>query len=96
MSLSAKDSGPVCWIPKCCFKTYPQSDHRLVVAKVRLKLKAKRRRMQRELRHQVDMKRLEEGEVEEFRRVFAEELGDGQTGGGVEVWITFKEALREA
>ena len=38
--------------------------------------------MQRELRCQVHMKRLEEEEVEGFRRVLAEELGDGLTGGG--------------
>ena len=51
--------------------------------------------MQREPRHPVDMKRLEKEDVEEFRRVFTEELGDGPTSGGEEVWITFKEALRE-
>ena len=52
--------------------------------------------MQREPRRQVDMKTFEEEEMEKFRRVFAEELGDCSTKGGKEVWITFKEALRKA
>ena len=66
------------------------------MAKVRLKLKAKRRLAQWKLRHQTDMTKLEEKEVEEFRRVFAEELGAGPADGVEEVWSTFKEALKEA
>ena len=77
-------------------KTYLQSDHRLVVTKVRLKLKAKRRVAQRELRHQTDMSSLGEEEVEEFKRVLEEELGDVGTDEVEDVWGTFKEALREA
>ena len=55
-------------------KTHLQSDHRLVISKVRLKLKAKRRRVQREPRYQVDPRCLEDQQVEEFRRVLAGEL----------------------
>ena len=41
-------------------KTHLQSDHRLVITKVRFKLKAKRRRMQRDPRYQVDPRCLED------------------------------------
>ena len=61
-------------------KTYLQSNHSLVVTRVRLKPKAIRRRVQREPRHQVDMRKLGEQNVEEFRRVLAEELDANPTG----------------
>ena len=66
-------------------KTYLQSDHRLVVSKVRLKLKDKRRIAQRELRVVTDMNRLGEDEVEDFRRLFAENLSAASTDGVDEV-----------
>lgn len=53
-------------------KTHLQSDHRLVVTMVWLKLKAKRRRAQKEQRYQVDMCYLEDQQVEDFRRELQE------------------------
>ena len=62
-------------------KTYLQSDHRLVVSRVRLKLKAKRRRSQQEPRYQMDRRLLEEDHVQEFARVMEEGLESCSTGG---------------
>ena len=50
-------------------KTYLQFDHRLVVTRVRLKLKAKRSDLQKVWKHQVDARLLGEKGVEEFRKV---------------------------
>ena len=63
---------------------------------MRLKLKAKRRRVQWEPRHQVDMRELGEQNVEEFRRVLAEALDANPKGDVEEVWSAFKKGLREA
>lgn len=77
-------------------KTHLQSDHRLVISKVRLKLKAKRRRVQREPTYQVDPHCLEDQQVEEFRRVLAGELEANPTGDVEEDWCTFKDSLKKA
>ena len=61
---------------------------------MRLKLKAKRRSLQRELKHQVDMKLLGEKEAEEFGKVLKEELGSGLIGGVEEAWSTFKRVVK--
>ena len=52
-----------------------------------MKLKARRRRAHKELRHQVDLRHLEvqEVHVEEFRNALAEELKDDPIGGVEEV-----------
>ena len=76
-------------------KTYLQSDHRLVVANIRLKLKAKRKVAQRELRHPTDMSSLGKDEVEEFKMALEEELGAVPTDDVEDAWGMFKEALRE-
>ena len=52
---------------------------------MRLKLKANRRRLQREPKHHVDKKLLGKKEVEGFRRVLEEELGSDPTGSVEEV-----------
>ena len=57
--------------------THLQSDHRLVVANIRLKLKPI---LQRELRRQIDMTRLREEEVEKLKTVL-KELGADLTDG---------------
>ena len=61
-------------------KTYLQSDHRMVVSRVRLKLKAKRRRSQQEPRYQTDRRLLEEDHVQKFARVMEEGLESCSTG----------------
>ena len=77
-------------------KTHLQSDHRLVISKVRLKLKAKRRRMQMEPRYQVDPRCLEDQQVEEFRKVLAGELEAEPKGDVEEDWCTFADSLKKA
>ena len=70
-------------------KTHLQSDHRLVISKVSLKLKAKRRRVQREPRYQVDPPCLEDQQVKEFRKILAGELEAEPKGDVEEDWCTF-------
>ena len=77
-------------------KTNLESDHRLVVSKVRLKLKARRRRAQRYPRHQVDARYLEDQQVVEFQRVLSESLAAGPKGDVEETWCSFKEGVRSA
>ena len=77
-------------------KTYLQSDHRLVVARVRLKLKAKRRRSQREPRYQTDRRLLEEHQVQEFARVLEEGLECCTASSIEQSWSEFKDTINEA
>ena len=77
-------------------KTNLESDHRLVVSKVRLKLKARRRRAQRYPRHQVDVRYLEDQQVVEFQRVLSESLADGPKRDVEETSCSFKEGVRSA
>ena len=67
-------------------KTNLESDHRLVVSKVRLNLKARRRRAQLYPRHQVDTRYLEDQQVVEFQRVLSESLAAGPKGDIEETW----------
>ena len=80
----------VFWIPGSFGRHFydVQSDHRLVVSKVELKLKAKRRRAQKEPGHQVDMRQLGDQEVEDFRNALAENLSEGPVAVVEEVWGT--------
>ena len=67
----------ICWIIFYHFRsrvldtrvTYLQLDHCLVVSKVRLKLKAKWKRLQRETRYHLDRRLLEDHQVQDFVRV---------------------------
>ena len=67
-------------------KTYLQSDHRLVVSRVRLKPRAKRRRSQQEPRYQTDRRLLKEDHVQEFARVMEEGLESCSTGSIEQSW----------
>ena len=77
-------------------KTYLQSDHRLVVAKVRLKLKAKGRVAQREPRHQIEISSWGEEKVQEFKKLLEEELSTVPSDDVEDAWGSFKETLGEA
>ena len=77
-------------------KTYLQSDHRLVVSRVHLKLKAKRRRSHQEPRYQTDRRLLEEDHVQEFVRVMEEGLESCSTGNIEQSWREFKDTINEA
>ena len=77
-------------------KTYLQSDHRLVVSKVRMKLKAKRRCSQREPKYQTDRRLLEDSRVHEFARVLEEGLESHTTSCIEQSWSEFKKAIIEA
>ena len=77
-------------------KTYLQSDHRLVVSRVCLKLKAKRRRSQHEPRYQKDRKLLEEDHVQEFARVMEGGLESCSTVSIEQSWREFKDTINEA
>ena len=77
-------------------KTHLESDHRLLVSRVRLKLKARRRRAQRYPRHQVDARYLEEQQVLDFRASLAGQLESGLNGNVEEAWHPFKESLKSA
>ena len=65
---------------KVFHKIYVEPYHYLVVSKVRLKLQAKRKRAQKDLRHQVDLCCLDAQQVEEFRKNLAEEIRAGPVG----------------
>ena len=67
-------------------KTNLESDHRLVVSKVRLNLKARCRRAQLYPRHQVDTRYLEDQQVVEFQRVLSESLAAGPKGDVEKTW----------
>ena len=77
-------------------KTNLESDHRLVVSKVRLKLKARRKRAQRYPRHQVDARYLEDQQMVEFQRLLNESLAAGPKSDVEEAWCSFKEGIRSA
>ena len=77
-------------------KTHLESDHRLLVSKLRLKLKARRRKAQRYPRYQVDASYLEDQQVLEFRTKLSEGLAAGPKGDVEEAWDTFKESLKSA
>ena len=77
-------------------RTHFQSDHRLVISKVRLKLKAKRRRVQMEPRYQVDPRCLEDQQVEEFRKVLGGEFEAEPKGDVEDDWCTFTGSLKKA
>lgn len=77
-------------------KTQLESDHRLLVSRVRLKLKARRRRTQRHLRHQVDARYLEKQQVLDSRTLLAGQLESGPSGNVEEAWRNFKYSLMSA
>ena len=77
-------------------KTYLESDHRLVVSKIRLKLKARRRRSQHVPRYQADKRYLNDAEVAEFQKALAESLATAPNGDVSKDWVTFKEGLESA
>ena len=77
-------------------KTYLQSDHRLVVSKVQMKLKAKWRFSQRELEYQTDRRLLEDSRVHEFARVLEEGLESHATSCIEQSRSEFKKAIIEA
>ena len=76
--------------------TYLERDHRLLVSRVRLKLKARRRRVQRYPRHQVDARYLEEKQVQDFRAALSGSLEVGPRANVEEAWSTLKESLKSA
>ena len=77
-------------------KNYLQSDHRIIVSRVRLKLKAKRRRSQQEPRYQTDGRLLEEDHVQRFVRVIEEGLEPCSTDSIEQSWREFKDFINEA
>ena len=77
-------------------KVQLQSDYRLVLSTVRLKLKAGRRRAQRHPRFQLDRKLLMDHHVEEFQRVLEERWKYRGNGDVERTWSDFKEAMQAA
>jgi len=77
-------------------KTHLQSDHRLVVSKIRLKLKAKRRIGQKLLKYQLNPRLLEAEQIAAFRKVLNDELNTNPVGEVEPDWSTFKMSLHKA
>ena len=61
-------------------KTYLESDHWLLVSRLRLKLKVWHKRVQRHCRHQVNARLLNDQQVSEFVSVLVDELAVGPKG----------------
>ena len=76
--------------------TYLDSDHRLLVSRLRLKLKARRRRAQRFPKFQVDARYLEGHQVFEFRSLLTERIAAVPKGDVEEAWSTLKDSLLSA
>ena len=73
-----------------------QSDHRLVVSKLRLKLKVKRKTLQPFVKYQLNPCLLMPEQVDTFRKVLTEELKQDPTGEVEKDWNTFKDSLHKA
>ena len=73
-----------------------QSDHRLVVSKLRLKLKVKRKTLQPFTTYQFNPCLLMPEQVETFRKVLTEELKQDLTGEMEKYWNTFKDSFHNA
>ena len=76
-------------------KVYLQSDHRLVVSRVRLKLRAGRKRARRHPRVIVNRKLLQQQQVQQFQRVLEEGWKTQGSGDVEQAWSEFKTALLE-
>ena len=75
--------------------THLDSDHRLLVSNLRLKLKA-RHRMAQHPQHQVDSRYLEDQQVSEFRALLGEKLTARPKSSDEEAWCTLRESLISA